>query len=174
VDVTIRAATPADARAIAEVHVEGWRWGYRDLLPAAVLEGLDVTEREAWWIANLADPSLRSDRVVAERVDDVIVGFAACGPADAGLAPPPAGAGELFAIYLRDGSQGTGVGRALLAAARVAMRGSGFTTAVLWVFEANTRARNFYEADGWALDGVTSTYRFAGGERPVVRYATAL
>ena len=53
--VTIRAATVADARAIAEVHVEGWRWGYRDLLPATVLDALDVDEREAWWAANLTD-----------------------------------------------------------------------------------------------------------------------
>ena len=29
--VAIRAARPEDAHAIAEVHVEGWRWGYRDI-----------------------------------------------------------------------------------------------------------------------------------------------
>ena len=30
--VTIRAATPKDARAIAEVHVASWHWAYRPIV----------------------------------------------------------------------------------------------------------------------------------------------
>ena len=29
----IRAATPQDARAIAEIQVRGWQWAYGDILP---------------------------------------------------------------------------------------------------------------------------------------------
>src|SRR5436309_2361755 len=36
--ITIRAAVAADAAAVAELHVRGWQWAYRDLLPAEYLD----------------------------------------------------------------------------------------------------------------------------------------
>jgi len=171
---TIRAATVQDARAIAEVHVEGWRWGYRDLLPAHVLAALNVQGRERMWIDALTDRHEDQDRFVAEDESGLVIGFVATGPADGDFAAPPDGAGEVYAIYLRERVQGTGVGRSLFTRANEAMRSSGFPTAVLWVFEANTLARRFYEAAGWAPDGAESVHRFERGERPVLRYAVDL
>ena len=40
--VTIRAAIPDDARAIAEVHVASWRWAYRDDLPEDTIASRSV------------------------------------------------------------------------------------------------------------------------------------
>ena len=168
--VSFRAATVEDAREIAEVHVEGWRWGYPDILPATVLDALDVDERATRWAAFLTDPRPGDRRVVAVDEGGRIVGFVATGAAGDDVAPPPEGAGELFAIYLRDGWQGRGVGRSLLRQARRALADGGFTTAVLWVFDANVRAREVYEADGWRPDGATGIHRFDGGERAVLRY----
>jgi len=170
VAVSFRAAAVEDARAIAEVHVEGWRWGYRDILPATVLDTLDVDERTARWTALLTDPRPGDRRVVAVDAGGPIVGFVATGAADDDVAPPPEGAGELFAIYLRDGWQGRGLGRGLLAAARRSLAEAGFAVAVLWVFDANERARRVYEAGGWRPDGATGVHRFEGGERAVLRY----
>jgi ribosomal protein S18 acetylase RimI-like enzyme len=70
---------------------------------------------------------------VALRADEVI-GFVAIRPAEAVLA-------ELF---VRPGLIGSGVGRALLAHAKAAMR-HGFT---LFTRSSNTRARLFYEKAG--------------------------
>jgi GNAT superfamily N-acetyltransferase len=43
--------------------------------------------------------------------------------------------------------------------------------AVLWVAEANARARRFYEREGWTLDGETRTSPLGP---PEVRYRLAL
>ena len=53
--LTIRAATPADARAIAEVHVASWRVGYRGLVPDEVLAAHSVEKRTEQWEELLED-----------------------------------------------------------------------------------------------------------------------
>jgi ribosomal protein S18 acetylase RimI-like enzyme len=172
---TIRRAVVGDARAIAEVHVEGWRWGYRDILPDALLASLSVDDRERLWVRVLTEPRPeRTSCVLAEGSGGAVLGFAACGPADGDFLPPPEGAGEVHALYLREALRGTGVGRALFVEANEALRANDFPTAVLWVFEANDRARRFYEAAGWRTDGARAVHRFEGGERPVVRYVVDL
>ncbi len=171
--VAIREARPGDARAIAEVHVEGWRWGYRGILPDEHLASLSVDEREAVWLQGLIDPMPGTARFVA--VDDGhVVGFIGTGPAEDDFAPPPPDAAEVYAIYLLEEVQRTGVGRALIERATEGMRAGGSRHAVLWVFEPNDRARRFYEAAGWAPDGAHAEHRFEGGSRPVMRYARDL
>lgn len=46
--------------------------------------------------------------------------------------------------------------------------------ATLWVFERNTRARRFYEAHGWSLDGMARNEVFAGRLVSEVRYRRAV
>lgn len=172
--LTIRSATVADARAIAEVHVEGWRWGYRGLLPDAVIDAIDVADRERQWVTGFTDDWRDGDACVVAEREGRIVGFAACGPAADEHVAPPAHAGEVYSIYLRDGVQGTGVGRALFAEAERALRDHGFERAVLWVLEDNALARRFYEAAGWRWDGTRSHHNFECSNRPILRYATEL
>jgi ribosomal protein S18 acetylase RimI-like enzyme len=50
---------------------------------------------------------------------------------------------------------GSGVAQALMETGLAAMRERGATEAVLWVVEANARARRFYEREGWTADGET-------------------
>src|SRR5438445_11537738 len=45
----IRPATLDDAEAIAAVHVHGWKWGYRGLLPDAYLAAMSVDRRIEQW-----------------------------------------------------------------------------------------------------------------------------
>jgi len=172
--VTIRDARPADARAIAEVHVAGWRWAYEGQLPASVLDGLSGDERETFWRSQLETPAAGSGCLVAEDEQLRIVGFASYGTGAEDDGPAIPGAGELFAIYLLHEVLGTGVGRALFSAAEDGLRAVGFATGFLWVLETNDLARRFYEKAGWAWDGTTSQHRFDCGNRPIVRYAATL
>lgn len=103
-----------------------------------------------------------------------VVGFVSAGPSEGDFAEPPPGAAEVHAIYLLEEVQGTGVGRALLERVTDALRADGSRHAVLWVFEANDRARRFYEAAGWSPDGAHAEHRFDGGIRQVLRYARDL
>ncbi|HEX6843573.1 MAG TPA: GNAT family N-acetyltransferase, partial [Actinomycetota bacterium] len=158
--VRIREATVADARAIAEVHVEGWAWGYRGLLPDDVIAARDVQTREAQWLQGFTDDWHDGDACFVAVDGDRVVGFVACGPAADEHVAPPDGSGEIYSIYLRDGVQGTGVGRGLFAKAEEAMRSNGFEHAVLWVLGSNDRSRRFYEKAGWRWDGTVSEHRF--------------
>jgi ribosomal protein S18 acetylase RimI-like enzyme len=169
--VTLRVATVADARSIAEVVVAAWRWAYRGLMPDAVLDGLSIDEREATWREGLTDPKPGWGCLVAEDRGS-IVGFVGYGPP---LEPvEAAGIGEVYAIYLDPGVVGSGIGRALFAEGTRRLREAGFHRAFLWVLDTNERARRFYERAGWTWDGTTSAHRVDCAELPIVRYAADL
>ena len=169
--LNVRAAAVADAAQIAHVHVTSWRAAYRDLLPDRYLARLATDERERMWRRRIE--AIRPDEavLVAER-GDTVVGFSSAGPtrdrdADA------RSVGEVYAVYLVPEEWGRGIGRLLLERAVAALVDAGFTHAGLWVLEANTHARRFYEHLGWRADGATKEERF--GERVTeVRYLRAL
>jgi len=152
----IRLATLADARAIAELHVASWRAAYVGILPPAYLEGLSVEEREAGWRSRLA-----AGRQVWLARD----GFAAAGSSRDDDAT--AGDAEIYAIHVHPASWRRGVGRDLLAAACAALAPAPIT---LWVIEGNARARAFYQAAGFRLDGGRKEKRFGDTLVCEVRY----
>jgi ribosomal protein S18 acetylase RimI-like enzyme len=155
----VRRATPTDARAIAEVHVATWRAAYTHAFPAEVLDSLSVDEREQMWRRAMANDAI--SLYVAETEE--IVGFVSVGPSS-----QAEGEGELYAIYVRPDSWGSGAGAALMEAARGRLA-ERFSTAILWVLEDNPRARRFYEREGWVVDG-HRTDVVQGVEVPEVRY----
>ncbi|MDR6857808.1 GNAT family N-acetyltransferase [Variovorax guangxiensis] len=162
----IRPALPADARAIAEVHVQSWQCAYRDLLPHAFLDALSVEKRQAMWAESLAKgaPSL----LVAE-VDDRIVGFSAFGICrDSGAASCNH---ELWAIYLAPSHWSTGAGRQLWLTSRAAMAARGAARISLWVLAGNERAIRFYSAAGFQPETAsTRTFAMGGAQVQEIRY----
>jgi ribosomal protein S18 acetylase RimI-like enzyme len=158
---TIRRATPDDGRAIAEVKVETWREVYAGVMPQATLDGLDVDEHAPLWSRYAAAAEV--GMFVAEE-HGRIVGFVSVGPCD-----DLKGTGELYAIYVRPGSWGTGAGLALMETG-VTCLSERWTEAVLWVAEDNPRARRFYELYGWTPE-TTRVEEVAPGARiSEVRY----
>lgn len=165
----VRAAVPADAHDVAGVHVRSWRSAYAGLIAQEYLDGLEpdiVAGRYAFGRMGLRLPST----VVA--VDGcTICGFATTGWCrDADLP----NCGELLALYVDPGHLRTGVGRSLITAARERLRRVGVTQAVLWVLDANVRARQFYERDGWWFDGACRTETFGDSAVRQMRYRTPL
>ena len=158
---TVRRATPDDARSIAEVKIETWRATYAGVMPQTVLDGLDVDEHEQIWAGYVSADGF--DVFVADDAGR-IVGFASVGPCS-----EPAGVGELYAIYVRPESWGTGAGLALMETC-VAWLAERWLEAVLWVAEENPRARRFYELYGWTPE-TTRVEEVAPGARvSEVRY----
>ena len=169
--VTVRVATPRDARAIAEVHVASWHWAYRDDLPASALEGRTVEGRERMWTEWFVSLEPAADVLVAEE-DGRVVGFSGFGVSrDDGATDST---GEIRTIYLLEEAAGKGIGRDLFARASERLRDLGYGRATLWVLETNERSRRFYEKAGWTWDGTTSAHQFDCANLPIVRYATDL
>ncbi|WP_141577417.1 GNAT family N-acetyltransferase [Actinomadura sp. WMMA1423] len=159
-DVGVRPARRADAAAVAAVQVRAWRHGYRDLLPADVLSevtGDAAVERwrDKWAEAATAPPTPRHRLLVAV-ASDLVVGFAAHGPAeDADL--DSSGTAELITLLVDPPHTRAGHGSRLLAATVDLLREDGFATLVSWTFEGDEATRSFLGSAGWAPDGTART-----------------
>ncbi len=164
-DGRVRPAQPADARAIATVHIATWRDAYAGLLPRGVLANLDVDEWAATHHGRLSAPAGGRFALVFES-ESRVGGFVSGGPGRDELP-----GGEVYAIYVDPAFQGRGAGRRLLAAAEQKLARAGFTDASLWVLAGNAPARGFYEAQGWRGDGSRKPWPVTDGVSvPEVRY----
>ena len=166
----IRRAASDDPDRLAWIHVKTWQQAYAGLLPQPYLDGLtdELPERaERWreWVS--AAPPW-----VAEVPPGDLVGFASCGQSNDDDAPSTTG--EVFAIYVLAEHWGRGVGRRLMNAALDSLRQTGFNEATLWVLDGNERARRFYEAGGWSLDGATKQDERDGFVLSEIRYRIRL
>jgi GNAT superfamily N-acetyltransferase len=169
----VRPATPGDEPGIARVHVASWQDAYRGHMPAEFLASLDVGQRADAWRRRLpAARQNRGDVLVAVSGAD-IAGFVHYGPSRDDDADPGR-TGEIGAIYLRPESIGHGVGRLLMERAVAGLTEFGYVDATLWVFDANARARRFYERAGWAPDGAVLTDDSGGFTIHEVRYRRLL
>ena len=167
----IREAVPADARAIAEIHVRSWQAAYRGQLTDEYLDGLSVEDRLDQHRRSLEEPPAEWRTWVAQ--DGVqVVAFAVTGPSQDADATERTG--EVYAIYLEPDRVGTGAGRELFEHAVGDLRERGFEAITLWVLETNGRARRFYEVAGWAHDGTVTSERVDCEMRPTVRYRVDL
>jgi ribosomal protein S18 acetylase RimI-like enzyme len=144
----IRLAMPADAMAVARVHVRSWQAAYRNLMPAEYLEGLRPEDRAQKYEFGRDDPSKPTTIVAIDA--GTVVGFSTVAPARDIDAP---GYGELCALYVDPDRFGEGIGLALMTKACDGLRVSGFRDVLLWVFIGNERAAAFYRRHRWSADG---------------------
>lgn len=135
-------ATPADMAALGRLHVRAWRESYPGIVPDAVLAAMDPAERAVMWHGVLA----RGGRIRLARLDDELVGFGASGvQREPEVMPCP---GEFYSIYLLKRAQGSGLGRALMAAMAADLLEQGLRSANLWMLDGNAAAGRFYTALG--------------------------
>ena len=140
--VTIRRGVPADADALAQLHVDVWDDAYAGLMAQSILDERrdKVAERAERWRDILGQDATTW---LAEDAAG-LVGFSGSGPGRDNDVDTPT---ELYALYVRASYYGTGVGYALFEQAL------GDRAAYLWVLAGNDRAIRFYERQGFRLDG---------------------
>ncbi len=167
----IRPAAPADAEAIARLHLASYRAAYQGLIPAGVLSSLRGEDRERRWRASLNDPQRRTLIAEDDGAVPALIGFAEVGPSRDDDAD--AGTGELMALHVTQARWRWGVGRALNRFAIAALAAQGFQAVTLWVLTGNSRARAFYEAMGWNHDVIARELFVYGIQIAEVRYHAA-
>jgi ribosomal protein S18 acetylase RimI-like enzyme len=166
--VQTRAAGRNDAPSLAQLHVDTWRAAYRGLVPDELLNNMSVAARERRWTAILAE----GGTAWVAQAATAIIGFAAYGRSrDADAAPF---VGEVIALYVHPDAWGSGVGRSLNDAALSSLAADGCREATLWVLRDNSRARRFYERQGWLTDGAEQTDDREGVRLVEVRYRVKL
>ena len=161
-DVTIRAARPADAPAIGRVYVETWRTTYAGMVPDPVLLEMSEEIQGARW-AGLIERE-REMVKVAEDARAGVVGMAGGGRARRGSGF----AAEVFTLYVQPDYQGAGIGRGILANMFRSFHAGGLNSAVIWVLAPNP-ARFFYEAVGGERVGEREE-RLWGADLPEIAY----
>lgn len=151
--INIRPARMDDAEAIGRAHAEGWDAAYRGIMSDEAVDAfVHAGDHTTRWNERMEEQP--GGRVVwVAELEGEVVGFTQTGPSRRPDAGPHEA--ELYCIYLGAGAIGTGIGRRLIEHAVADLGERGFTSASLWVLEANSRARRFYEAGGWHTDGTT-------------------
>ncbi len=145
----IRTATKDDIPTIAALHVEGWKGAYGGVVDQAYLDGLTVEKRIADWTAWMdADESI----VFIAEEEGRPAGFTVIGrtktPPPGSSPIRPSHSGEIYALYLHPDFWRKGIGTALIKHAARELKERKHSTICLWVLDANTRARGFYEKMG--------------------------
>lgn len=149
-DIAIRAATRADAQAIAELHVAVWCATYRDLAPAEAVRILDVPYRLPRWVEMLR----KSERVVlVAEISGRIVGIGTAGAAG----PELGDHGEILYLYVDPAFERRGIGRALMQRLAIILQQQGYKSVALGVVDGNRPAIDFYtklggRAAGYMID----------------------
>ena len=176
-DASVRPAWPDDAAEIARIQLVTWRTAYRSVLPAEVLDDWDADPGAATWRTAIASPPTPGHGVLVALEQNVLVGFAAYGPAEltAGEVPDPAGpTAEVTTLLVepRWGRRGHG-SRLLAAVADLAVAGKAARLQV-WLPEDDRVSATFYESAGWAPDGWARTLDTGRGTLREIRWHALL
>jgi ribosomal protein S18 acetylase RimI-like enzyme len=163
--VNLRRATPNDVPALAKAHVASWQKAYPGIVPEAHLQGFTIERTTERFRESLASGA--EETYVAEH-DGEILGFLTLGDCrDTDVDQQTTG--EIWGIYLSPGHWRKGIGTFLSEQGEAMLISRGRSFATLWVLDANARARRFYEAMGFELDGATKEVNF-GAPLKAVRY----
>jgi ribosomal protein S18 acetylase RimI-like enzyme len=140
-------AGPADAEALARVHVAAWRETYSGLLPDAFLARMSEDSHALRFRRELTRPR-KGELTLAAVNRSGLFGYVTAGPSRAYAE----GEAEISTLYLLRAAQGRGVGRRLLTDAARVLAAQGWRSLMISVLADNAHARGFYEHLGGRAD----------------------
>lgn len=147
----IQNAQPADLPLLTHVMVTSFRTAFADFVSPQTLERNTVEENCLALLKSV--------------YQDKSMHFLTDGQSGMLIWQDQGAAAEIIALHTLPESHGTGLGRKLLT---TALRGIGDRPVFLWAFAESTRARRFYEKNGFHWDGGRRVSEFDGAME--VRY----
>ena len=149
-----------DAPQVADIHTRAWQVAYRGIISQALLDEIEVLEREEMWREKLIPNSKRTNLVFED--DGQIKGWSAFGQSGENMQFQ-----ELIGIYVDPNNFREGVGSELWKTTENLMLNQNPEYLTLWVLEANHRARGFYERMGFVGTEESRQVEWLGGVREV-------
>lgn len=140
---SVRQATILDVAGIAKVHVDSWRTTYKGIMRQDFLDNLTYSSREALWQRSIESEG--NVILVAVNEEEQIVGFTSGSKTQEGEYPNYDA--DVTAIYLFQGEQGKGIGKAMLHQLFAEFKKLNYSSSIVKVLEDNSSCR-FYEAMG--------------------------
>jgi GNAT superfamily N-acetyltransferase len=161
----IREAREDDAVEFSQAYEASWNAAMEPLIETSLGDLVSFEDRVTSYRKSLSAAGPEARVWVAVR-GVAIVGLAVCRVDER--------VGELQSLYVIPAEWGSGAGGRLHDAALDGMRALGAREATLWVVEANTRARRFYEREGWESDGETKQTKLSDLDVTELRYRRVL
>ena len=128
---------------ISSIYEQSWKYAYRDIIPQAFLDSIP----HGRWADGLTQEG-RRNLVLLE--NGHLIGTACiCRSRWEQFSEY----GEIVSIYFLPEYMGKGYGSCLLKRCTEECRKLGFEHILLWVLEENSRARRFYEKNGFVCSG---------------------
>jgi len=145
--IVIRKALPEDAYDYALCRISCWQSAYKEIIPDDYLSSM-ITESEKKQLIekyknNLSNPGNCEYYCVI--CSEQMIGFFIIDKREC----------DIWAIYLIEEFRSRGYGTQILSFAISELRHTTSREISLWVFEANVRARHFYENNGFSFNGTT-------------------
>ncbi len=143
-DIIIRQLTEKDdPLQISNIYEQSWKYAYKGIIPQTFLDSIPSGK----WVKSL-DTSGRMH--LAAELDGKLIGTASICPS---RWEKHKDCGEIVSIYFLPGFMGKGFGGALFDRCVSELTKQGFERIILWVLEENSRARRFYERNGFVCTG---------------------
>ena len=141
--IRYRLARPSDVDAISKLHADSWRSAYRGMLPDAFLDHDVFADRAELWRKRFgADGEQDVSLTVVADLGGELLGFA-----HSLVDEDPEWGTLLDNLHVRPDLKRTGVGTRLVAETAAWLEPNAAAPKLfLWVLEANTPARRFYDA----------------------------
>ena len=152
-NVFIRKAIPGDEQVLACIQTESWKAAFAGILsPEELVRCTNLEKAEQMYHS-----VLRRDgcNMAIEFVDGKPHCIAAWGKNRCDLGET---VGELICIHSLQNNWAKGYGSAMMEYVLAQLQQANYESVILWVFEANTRARKFYEKHGFELTSQTKAY----------------
>ena len=146
--IQIRKALQKDAFEYAANHIACWRAAYRGILSDEYLKSMDALKMAEANQRILGEPGIYKCYYAGR--DGAMIGRLVINKS---RDEDKAGSGEIAAMYLLGEFWGKGYGREMMDFSLAELKRMGHDDVLLWVLEANSRARRFYEKCGFVLDG---------------------
>jgi len=164
--IAICKVLPEDAREYTACYIACWQSAYRGMIPDEYLDNMsaELEQRTEKCREVLTDPG--DHEFYCAEYEGRMIGRLVFGRSRDEDKP---GAGEIAAIYLIKEFWDKGYGGELLDFALETLKDKGFNEVLLWVLEANGRARRFYEKHHFVFDGAKKEMEL-GKPLTTVRY----
>ena len=148
-----------DFYAIANIYASSWKTAYKDIVPQDYLDKISENN----WADKLRNST--SDAYILIENGKYIGTSSVCAARDEEMS----GWGEIISIYLLPEYFGKGYGKPLFDNSVDALLDMGYNKIYVWVLEQNTRARKFYEKNGYKFSD-KKFINIGGKDLPEMRY----
>lgn len=145
-ELSIRKAVSGDEQVLAYIQTESWKAAFAGILsPEELVRCTNLEKAEQMYHIVLRREGCN---MAIEFVDDQPHCIAAWGQNRCDLGDT---VGELICIHSLQNNWAKGYGSAMMEYVLAQLKQAQYESVILWVFEANTRARKFYEKHGFEL-----------------------